>query len=119
MSGSDLQGRWMPSSVTEEDMLKLRDARYLTYEISHRLPARGQVIPTPEPGESVVFVSHLRRGLGFPMDPFVRGLMFYYGLEFHDLALESILHISSFHLLIPWGVMTSHLRSRGFKFIEG
>ena len=30
------------------------------------------------------------------MDPFVRGLMFYYGLEFHDLALESILPISSF-----------------------
>ena len=69
----------MPSSVTEEDVLKLRDARYLTYEISHRLPARGQVIPTPEHGESVVFVSHLRRGLGFPTDPFVRGLMFYYG----------------------------------------
>ena len=80
----------------EEDVLKLRDARYLTYEISHRLPVRGQVIPTPEPGESVVFVSHLRRGLGFPTDPFVRGLMFYYGLEFHDLAPESILHISSF-----------------------
>ena len=72
----------MPSSVTEEDVLKLRNARYLTYEISHRLPAQGQVIPTPEPGESVVFVSHLRRGLGFPMDPFTRGLMFYYGL-FH------------------------------------
>ena len=45
----------MPSSVTGEVLLKLRDARYLTYEISHRLPARGQVIPTPEPGESVVF----------------------------------------------------------------
>ena len=86
----------MPSSVTEEDVLKLREAKYLTYEISHRLPAKGQVIPTPEPGEYVVFVSHLRRGLGFPMDPFVRGLMFYYGLEFHDLAPESILHISAF-----------------------
>ena len=86
----------MPSSVTEEDVLKLRDARYLTYEISHRLPARGQVIPTPEPSEIVVFMSHFRWGLGFPTDPFMRGLMFYYGLEFHDLAPESILHISSF-----------------------
>ena len=96
MSGSDLQGRWMPSSVTEEDVLKLREARFLTGEISHRLPARGKVIPTPKPGESVVFMSHFLRGLGFPMDPFVRGLMYYYGLEFHDLAPESILHISSF-----------------------
>ena len=96
MSGFDLQGRWMPSSVTEEDVRKLRDARYLTGEISHRLPAQGQGIPTPQPGESVVFTSHFLRGLGFPIDPFVRGLMFYYGLEFHDLAPESILQISSF-----------------------
>ena len=49
MSGSNLQGRWMPSSVTEEDVLKLREAKYLSYEISHRLPAEGQAIPTPEP----------------------------------------------------------------------
>ena len=81
---------------TEEDIKKLREARYLTAEISHRLPARGQAIPTPEPGESVVFVSHFLRGLGFSLDPFVRGLMFYYGLDFHDLAPDSILHISSF-----------------------
>ena len=86
----------MPSSVTEEDIKKLRDARYLTLEISHRLPARGQVIPTPEPSESVVFISHFLRGLGLTLDPFVRGLMFYYGLDFHVLALDSLLHISSF-----------------------
>ena len=58
MSGSNLRGRWMAYSVTEEDMKKLREARYLTAEIPHRLPAQGQVIPTPEPNESVVFVSH-------------------------------------------------------------
>ena len=86
----------MPSSVTEEDIKKLREARYLTAEISHRLPARGQVVPTPEPNESVVFVSHFLRGLGLALDPFVRGLMFYYGLDFHDLAPDSLLHISSF-----------------------
>ena len=91
MSGSNLQGRW-----TEENIKKLREARYLTAEISHRLPAQGQVIPTPEPNESVVFISHFLRGLGFNLDPFVRGLMFYYGLDFHDLAPDSILHISLF-----------------------
>ena len=61
----------------EEDVRKLRDARYLTGEISHRLPAQGQAIPTPQPGESVVFASHFLRGLSFPIDPLVRGLMFY------------------------------------------
>ena len=49
-----------------------------------------------EPNESVVFVSHFLRGLGLTLDPFLRGLMFYYGLDFHDLAPDSILHILSF-----------------------
>ena len=68
----------MPSSVTEEDIKRLREARYLTTEISHPLPARGQVIPTPEPNESIVFVSHFLRGLGLALSP------------------DSFLHISSF-----------------------
>ena len=96
MSGSILQGRWMPSSVTEKDIKKLREARYLTTEVLHRLPARGQIVPTPEPNENVVFVSHFLRGLGLTLDPFIRGLMFYYGLDFHDLAPDSFLHISTF-----------------------
>ena len=86
----------MASSVIEEDIKKLIEARYLTAEIPHRLPAQGQVIPTPEPNESVVFVSHFLQGLGFSLDPFVRGLMFYYGLDFHDLAPDSFLHITTF-----------------------
>ena len=84
----------MPSSVSEEDIKKLREARYLTAEISHRLPAQGQVIPTSESNESVMFISHFLRGLGLALDPFVRVLMFYYGLDFHDLAPDSLLHIS-------------------------
>ena len=96
MSGSSLQGRWVASSVTEEDIAKLRAARYLTTEILHRLPAEGQVIPTPRSGVRVVFVSHFLRGLGFSINPFVCGLMFYYGLDFHDLAPNSFLHISAF-----------------------
>ena len=59
MSGSSLQGPWMPSSVMKEGIKKLMEARYLTAELSHRLPARGQVDPTPEPNEDVVFISHL------------------------------------------------------------
>ena len=86
----------MASSITEEDIAKLRVARYLTPEILHRLPAQGQVIPTPRSGERVVFVSHFLHGLGFALNPFVRGLMFYYGLDFHDLAPDSFLLILAF-----------------------
>ena len=86
----------MASSFTEEDIAKLRAARYLTAEILHQLPAEGRVIPTPRSGKRVVFISHFLRGLGFALNPFVRGLMFYYGLDFHDLAPNSFLLISAF-----------------------
>ena len=76
----------MASSVTEENITKLREAGYLAADIAHRLPDAGQIVPTPEPHERVVFLTHFVRGLGFPLHPFVRGLMFYYGLDFHDLA---------------------------------
>ena len=84
------------SSVTEEDIAKLRAARCLTAEILNRLPAEGQVIPTPRSGERVMFISHFLRWLGFALNPFVRGLIFYYGLDFHDLAPNSVLLISAF-----------------------
>ena len=86
----------MASSVMEGHIKKLRGAAYLAANIAHRLPAAGQIVPTPEPHERVVFLHHFLRRLGFPLHPFVRGLMFYYGLDFHDLAPNFILNISAF-----------------------
>ena len=86
----------MVSSVMEENITKLREAGYLAVDIAHRLPDAGQIIPTPGPPERVVFLPHFLRRLGFPLHPFVRGLMFYYGLDFHDLAPNFILNISAF-----------------------
>ena len=94
MSGAG--GKWMISSVMEGDIKKLRRAGYLPDDITHQLPDEGQLIPTPKPHERVVFLTHFLRGLGFPLHPFVRGLMFYYGLDFHDLAPNFILNISAF-----------------------
>ena len=44
-------------------------------------------------------MSHFLHGLGFALNPFVRGPMFYYGLDFHDLAPDSILLISTFIIM--------------------
>ena len=79
-----------------KDIAKLREDRYLAANIVHRLPAEGQIIPTPKPQERVVFLPHFVRGLGFPLHPLVRGLMFYYRLDFHDIAPNFILNISAF-----------------------
>ena len=66
----------MVSSVKEKDITELQAAGYLAKEIAHRLPAQGQVVPMPKPNERVVFIPHFLRGLGFPLHPFVRGLMY-------------------------------------------
>ena len=96
MSGSEGQGKWMVSSVKEEDITELRAAGYLAKEIAHRLSAEGQVVPTLKPNERVVFISHFFRGLGFPLHPFVCGLIYYYGIDFHDLSPNFVLNISAF-----------------------
>ena len=91
----------MVSSVMEGHIKKLRKAGYLASNIAHRLPETGQLIPTPRPHERVVFLPHFLRGLGFPLHPFVWGLMFYYGLDFHDLAPNFVLNISAFIIVWP------------------
>ena len=95
MSGAG--GKWMCSSIKKEDIKKLREAGYLSKDIAHRLPTEGQIIPTPEPHERVVFIPHFVSGLGFPLHQFVQELMFYYRVDFHDLAPTPSL--TSRHLL--------------------
>ena len=93
---SGVGGKWMVSSVTEGHIKKLRKARYMSNDIAHRLPEEGQLIPTPGP---------MRGWCSSPISSadwaslsihFVRGLMFYYGLDFDDLAPNFVLNISEF-----------------------
>jgi hypothetical protein len=96
MAENTIKGHWASSSVMEGTILELRSAGYIPTEVSTRVPDPHQRVPAPNPGERVVFVPHLIRGLGFPLHPFVCGIMFYYMLDFHHLALNSILHLTSF-----------------------
>ena len=52
--------------------------------------------PNPNKEERVCFVPFLLRGLGFPIHPFLRGLLEFYGIQLHNLTPSSILHISGF-----------------------
>ena len=66
----------MASTVREKDIKKLWEVGYLAKKISHRLPTARHIVPSPEPLERVVFLPHFDRGLGFPLLPFVRGIMY-------------------------------------------
>jgi len=52
--------------------------------------------PNPSEGEQVCFVPYLLRGVGFPVHPFLRGLLEYYGLQLHNFTPASILHIAGY-----------------------
>jgi hypothetical protein len=53
----------------------------------------------PDDQEIVSFTDFLWLGLGLSLHPFVRGLLFFYGLHLHDLTPEGILHIMTFIML--------------------
>ena len=52
--------------------------------------------PNPSKGERVCLVPYLLRGLGFPIHPFLRGLLGFYGLQLHNFTPASILHITGY-----------------------
>ena len=58
--------------------------------------ALAEKFPNPNQGERVCFVSFLLRGVRFPIHPFLRGLLEYYGLQLHNLTPGSILNIAGF-----------------------
>ena len=57
---------------------------------------QAESLPNPSKGERVRLVPYLVRGLGFPIHPFLRGLLEFYGLQLHNLMPASMLHIAGF-----------------------
>jgi hypothetical protein len=56
----------------------------------------NEIIPRPQHGFQMMFLSFLLRGLSLPAHEFLRGLLFVYGMQLHQLMLNSILHIACF-----------------------
>ena len=57
---------------------------------------QAESFPSPSTGERVCLVPYLLRGLGFPIHPFLRGLLEFYGLQLHNFTPASILHIAGY-----------------------
>ena len=56
----------------------------------------GGELPQSVQGERVCFIPFFLRGVGFPIHPFLRGLLEYYGLQLHSFTPASILHIAGY-----------------------
>ena len=57
---------------------------------------QAESFPNPSTGERVCLVPYLLRGLGFPIHPFLHGLLEFYGLQLHNFTPTSVLHIAGY-----------------------
>src|SRR3954470_19324312 len=98
-------GDWESCTIPHSELMSLQANGFLpqAYMVSVRAGLatykggkQAEGTPNPSKGEMVCFVPYLLRGLGFPIHPFLRGLLEFYGLQLHDLTPGSVLHIAGF-----------------------
>lgn len=84
-------GKWFPSVVSDGELKRLTAERSLSADLRCRMPLK-EVAPT-----STCFIKNfLGQGFGFPLHSFVRGLLFFFGCQLHNLTPNGILHIANF-----------------------
>ncbi|KAK1692678.1 hypothetical protein QYE76_009375 [Lolium multiflorum] len=86
---------WERSKISNQDMNLLKRLGFTKKKDSLRFP-HEESYPKPPIEYRVSFVDHLIRGLSPPIHEFLRGLLFVYGLQLHQLTPNSILHVSIF-----------------------
>ena len=116
------EGDWQSCSISHLQLSRLQTQGYLPPPdlVSVRAglttigaDALAENFPNPSQGERVCFTSFLLRGVGFPIHPFLRGLLEHYGIQLHNLTPGSILHISCFVALCELFLVTRLTSSYG------
>ena len=99
------KGEWERCSVSHSQLAKLQTQGFLPPAdlvpvraglASFNGKTQAEDFPNPSAGERVCFVAYLLRGVGFPIHPFLRGLLEYYGLQLHNFTPTSIPHIAGY-----------------------
>jgi hypothetical protein len=86
---------WVPSEFAQSDLTKAQKDGFIAEGDQFVFPSTERV-PKPPSGYQVMFLAFLLRELSFPAHEFLRGLLFVYGIELHQLTPNSILHIACF-----------------------
>jgi hypothetical protein len=94
---------WTASALVEADLKKVKKKGFLAESTEVLFPST-EVIPTSPPGFWVMFLAFLLRGFSLPAHEFLRGLLFVYGVQLHQLMPNSLLHVACF-------IMMSHRTS--------
>jgi hypothetical protein len=88
---------WCGSNVTEADLDVLRRYRQLPSAdlVATRIPPSTEVVPVPQDGEYIVFLSHFERGFGLPASRFLREILDRFELQMQSLPANNIMFLSA------------------------
>jgi hypothetical protein len=93
--GMNAATSWVPSVFTQKDLEKARADGLISDDDQVIFPSTER-IPKPKDGFRVMFFAFLLRRLSLPAHKFLRGLLFVYGVQLHQLTPNSLLHIACF-----------------------
>jgi hypothetical protein len=85
----------IPSAFDEVDLKKAKKEGFMSESAKIVFPST-EAIPAPPAGFRVMFLGFLLRGFSLPTHEFLRGLLFVYGVQLHQLTPNSLLHIACF-----------------------
>jgi hypothetical protein len=86
---------WVPSAFTQKDLDKAKADGLISDSDLVIFPSTER-IPKPKSGFRVMFLAFLLRGLSLPAHEFLRGLLYVYGVQLHQLTPNSLLYIACF-----------------------
>jgi hypothetical protein len=73
-------GNWVQTKFGDKELASAEKIGLLKNDLAEILVAGPEIIPRPPTGFRVIFLAFLLRGLSFPLHPFLRGLLFAYGI---------------------------------------
>ncbi|KAM0929881.1 hypothetical protein ACQ4PT_001336 [Festuca glaucescens] len=85
---------WERSKISAQDNRLLKKMGLFNKKAMKMLGDESS--PHPPSGFRVTFIDFLIRGFSIPVHEFLRGLLFIYGIQLHQLTPNSLLHISIF-----------------------
>jgi hypothetical protein len=86
---------WVPSTLTQKELDKAKADGLVSNKDSIIFPT-SERIPKPPSGYRVIFLAFLLRGFSLPAHKFLRGLLYVYDVQLHQLTPNSIPHIACF-----------------------
>jgi hypothetical protein len=88
---------WKKSKMKTEDLLALVNSGFLREKMGMWRATAGDPYPMEKnPDEVPMFAKFVERGLELPASDFFKGLLKYYGIEYLNLNLNGVFHVSVF-----------------------